>query len=97
MDEATRREIEKVAWNTLRDAGAVRPPVRIETILQHLHLHRDFYNLENPGFLDRTKHKIRIHGKKLIDIFQKISLKAVLFYDEDRIVIDANLPEIRQD
>ena len=84
-------------WHTLRDADIVRPPVEIETILQHLHLHRDFYNLRNPGFLDHTKHKIRIYGKKLADIFQKINLKAVLFYDEDRIVIDAELPQIRQD
>ncbi len=97
MDETTRREIEKTMWHTLRDADIVRPPVEIETILQYLHLHRDFYNLRNPGFLDRTKHKIRIYGKKLADIFQKINLKAVLFYDEDRIVIDAELPQIRQD
>jgi hypothetical protein len=97
MDKNTRREIEKVTCNTLRDAGTVRPPVRIEAILQYLHLHRDFYNLKDPGFLDRTKHKIRVHGTKLINIIRKINLKAVLFYDEDRIVVDSGMPPIRQD
>ncbi len=97
MDEATSREIEKVTWNTLRDAGIVRPPVQIEVILQHLHLYRDFYSLKNPSFLDRTKHKIRVHGTKLVNILQKINLMAVLFYDENRIVVDEELPEIRQD
>ncbi|MCK4828410.1 hypothetical protein KA005_72440, partial [bacterium] len=97
MDEATSREIEKVTWNTLRDAGIVRPPVQIELILQHLHLYRDFYSLKNPSFLDRTKHKIRVHGTKLVNILQKINLMAVLFYDENRIVVDEELPEIRQD
>lgn len=97
MNETTRREIEKVTWRNLKDAGIVRPPVQIEAVLQHLHLYRDFYNLENPSFLDRAKHKIRIHGRKLINIVRKINLKAVLFYDEDRIVIDAGLPIIRQD
>jgi len=98
MNEATRREIEKVTWNTLRDSGIVRPPVQVETLLQHLHLHRHFYNLKDPGFLDRTKHKIMVYGKKLINhITRTINLKAVLFYDENRIVIDAELPQIRQD
>ena len=97
MDEATSREIERVTWNTLRDAGIVRPPVQIEVILQHLHLYRDFYSLKNPSFLDRTKHKIRVHGTKLVNILQKIKLMAVLFYDENRIVVDEELPEIRQD
>ena len=98
MNEATRREIEKVTWNTLRDSGIVRPPVQVETLLQHLHLHRHFYNLKDPGFLDRTKHKIMVYGKKLINhITRTINLKAVLFYDENRIVIDVELPQIRQD
>jgi len=97
MDEATRIEIEKVTWRTLRDAGIARPPVRIEILLQHLHLHRDFYSLKNPAFLDRTKHKIRVHGRRLVEIIKKINLVAVLFYDEDRMIIDAELPEIRQD
>jgi hypothetical protein len=97
MNENTRHEIEKVTWKTLRDAGIIRPPVQVEILLQHLHLHRHFYNLKDPGFLDRTKHKIRIHGTKLVNILQKIKLMAVLFYDENRIVIDSELPQIRQD
>jgi len=97
MDDAPRREIEKVSWNTLREAGIVRPPVRIETVLEHSHLHRDFYDLQNPNFLDRAKHKIRVHGHRLVNILREIKLVAVLLYDEDRIVVDAGLPEIKRD
>lgn len=97
MDEATRREIDKVAWQVLRDAGIRQPPVRIENVLHHLSLYREYYDLQSPGFLDRAQHKIQIHGRRLVDVVQKIRLKAVLFYDEDRIVVDQNLPLLKRD
>ena len=97
MDEATRRDINKVAWRTLRDAGEIEPPVRIETILDHLNLYRDYYDLQNPGFIDRAKYKLLVHGRKLVNILHKIKLTAVLFNDERRIIIDRNLPEIKLD
>ncbi len=97
MDNATRREIEKVTWNTLRDAGISEPPVGVEVLLEHLELHRGFYDLQKPGFLDRAKYKMRISGKKITDIIKRIKLLAVLFYDENRIVVDSSLPLIKQD
>lgn len=97
MDDATRHEIEKVSWNMLREAGIVRPPVRIETVLEHLHLHRDFYDLQNPSFLDRAKHKIKVHGRRLVDTLRSIKLVAVLLYDENRIIVDSDLPEAKRD
>jgi hypothetical protein len=47
--------------------------------------------------LDRAKHKIRVHGHRLANILREIRLVAVLLYDEDRIVVDADLPEIKRD
>ena len=98
MDESTRREIEKVALDTLREAGIQEPPVQIEELTGFLGLDRDFYDLENPGFLDVAKHKFRVTGKKLIKtIRRKIGLVAVLLYDENRILIDSELPEMKRD
>ncbi len=97
MNEATRREIEKVTWQTLRDAGITQPPVSLTALLEHLELFRGFYDLQNPGFLDKTKHKIRVHGRKLVQILKKIKLRAVLFYDENRIVVDETLKEIQRE
>lgn len=45
MDERTRNEIDKVVWQTLRDAGITRPPVSAELVLQHLELHRQYYTI----------------------------------------------------
>ena len=56
MDRATRAEIERIAAATLRDAGLTEPPLSVEELLQHVQLHRDYYDLANPRFLDRAKH-----------------------------------------
>ena len=96
MDESTRKEIQRIATQTLRDAGLTEPPLSVERLLEHVELHSDYYNLSDPGFLDRAKHKLRIQGRKLVDIINKVHLKAVLLFDESRIVIDNDLPRIKQ-
>jgi len=97
MDGATRREIDKVCWETLRDAGISGPPAGVEILLEHLELYRHFYDLTNPGFIDKKWHKLVVNGRKFINVLKKIRLKAVLFGDEGRIVVDSSLPEIKRE
>jgi len=97
MDKKTRLEIGKVVEQTLRDAGVKGPPVKISQILQHLSLHRDFYDLTNPNFLDKAKHRIKVGGRKLIGLLRRIRLTAVLFGDEKRIIVDKSLPNLKRD
>ena len=42
MDDATRREIDKVCWRTLKEAGITEPPSNTKLILEHLELYREF-------------------------------------------------------
>jgi hypothetical protein len=95
MDEATRQEIRRAAGAVLCDAGLTEPPLPVEALLEHLRLYRDYYDLEDPGFLDRAKLKLRIHGRRLVDILNKVRLQAVLLFDENRICIDEGLPKIK--
>ena len=81
MDENTRKEIRQITAETLRDAGLTEPPLSVERLLEHVHLYRHYYDLSDPGFLDRAKHKLRIHGGKRVDILHKVRLKAVLLFD----------------
>ena len=96
-DEETRREIRAVTWRLLRDAGATEPPVLIPGVVGYLELHQQFYDLQDPSFLDRAKHRVMVHGRRLVDIVRKIKLSAVLLYDEDRIVLDGQLPKRKHD
>lgn len=97
LDENTRREIDDTCWRMLTDAGISAPPVSVEEVLSHLDLCREFYDLQNPSFLDRAKHKIIVSGRKLIDVVKKIKLAAVLLFDENRVVVDVALPAIKRD
>jgi hypothetical protein len=97
MDEGTRREIDKAAWNILREARIVEPPVRIDAVLRHLHLHRDFYDLEDPALLRRFWHKVKVKGHRLSSIIQKIKLAGVWLPSEMRILIDVSLPSPKQE
>jgi len=95
MDDNTRREIRKVTAETLRDAGLTEPPLSVDRLLEHMELYRDYYDLSDPGFLEQAKHKLLVHGRRLIEILKSVRLQAVLLFDERRICIDANLPKIK--
>lgn len=96
MDETTRTEIERTAARTLREAGLTEPPLSVERLLEHVSLYRDYYDLSDPGFLGRAKYKLKIHGRRLVEIVNKVRLRAVLLFDENRICIDNDLPALDQ-
>jgi Zn-dependent peptidase ImmA (M78 family) len=96
MDETTRREIDKIVKRTLRDAGLVEPPVQVSVLIEHLNLYREFYDLEDPSVLQRVRHKVQVHGRKLLEITKKITLQAVWLTDDRRILIDQSLPAPKQ-
>lgn len=97
MTPFAERELNKVIERTLKDAGLTRPPIRLEDVLAHLELFKEFYDLSDPSFLDKTKHRLMVGGQRLIQIVRKIKLQAVLFFDENRIGIDRSLPPLKQD
>lgn len=97
MDERTRKEIDKVIWRTLKDAGLVRPPIRIEDILSHLKLHRDFYDLQNPTLLQHVAHRVKVGKHRLVQVIKSVKLFAVWLPDETRIIVDQSLPRPKQE
>lgn len=96
MKESTRAEIDKIAWQVLRDAGLTEPPIKVEDLLEYLKLNRSFYDLQDPGLFDRAKHRLKIGSQKFAKMLGKLKLQAVLFYGENKIVIDDSLPELKQ-
>lgn len=60
------------------------------------HLSRDDYGRTLRTYLAKAKQsKLRVHGRKLVEIVNKVRLKAVLLFDERRICIDNDLPKIK--
>lgn len=97
MSPFAEAELNKVIELTLKDAGLTNPPVRLEDLLTHLELFQEFYDLTNPSFLERAKHRIMVGGHRLAQIVRKIKLQAVLFFDENRIAVDESLPVLKRE
>lgn len=97
MDDQTRREINKAVTLMLRDAGLKEPPFEIEDVLQHLEVHRRFYDLTDPTVLERFWHKVKVKKERLVKVIKKIKLAAVWLPDEEHILIDASLPVPKQE
>lgn len=97
-DPSTRRAIDQATAQLLRDAGVAAPPVKIEQVLATLAVHQEFYDLENPGFLQRAVHKMRVKGGQLRRFLRdRVKLAAVWLPDDQRILIDRGLPKPKQD
>lgn len=97
-DPSTRRAIDQATTQLLRDAGIASPPVKIEQVLATLAVHQEFYDLENPGFLQRAMHRVRVKGDQLRRFLRdRVKLAAVWLPDDQRILIDRGLPKPKQD
>lgn len=75
------------------------PPFLIGDLLEHLEIDREFYDLENPSFMRRFLHKVKVKGKVISKIKETIKLDAMWLpfkNRRDRIVIDSSLPKPKQ-
>jgi hypothetical protein len=97
VDSSSAKEIDKLAAKVLREAGITRPPVKVEDLLEHLKVHREFYSLADPTLLQRLQHKVLVKGIKLVNVIKKIRLSAVWLPDEDRILVDEDLPSPKRE
>ncbi len=96
IDEPTKKEIDKVVTKTLKEAGMREPPFLIGDLLEHLEIDREFYDLEDPSFIRRFVHKVKVKGKILSKIKEKIKLAAMWLPNKgsrDSIYVDSTLPE----
>lgn len=99
IDEPTKKEIDKVVEKTLKEAGMKEPPFLITDLLEHLEIDREYYDLEDPSFLRRFAHKIKVKGKILSKIKEKIKLAALWLPNKgrrDNIYVDSTLPEYKK-
>jgi len=96
IDESTEKEIDKVVTKILKEAGMREPPFLIVDLLEHLEIDREFYDLEDPSFIRRFVHKVKVKGKILSKIKGKIKLAAMWLPNKgsrDSIYVDSTLPE----
>lgn len=92
IDPRTGIYIEKRVNKILKEMGIKEPPVDIDEVTQHLNIYKGFYDLEDPSLLQEINHKLKIGAKNFKDIFKKISLMGLCFPDENKILLDKDVP-----
>lgn len=95
--EHARRDIDRLVRRVLRDSGSAEPPLDIANVLRVLNLDREFYDLEEPRLLKRIQHRVRVGARRLAEYLDKIKLQALLLFDDRRVLLDKELPEIKHD
>ena len=103
LKEKTRADIDILVHKILRDLGYPDPPVRTEEVIECLKLDKRYYSVTNESFLRDAAHRLWVAGQQvwkrpglLLDAVRTLSLKALYLPDRKRILIDENLPPIKQ-
>ena len=92
-------QIDKV----LRGLGNPEPPLNLVDVRELLKLDRQFYSTTNTGWLRESVSKIKVGAKQLamrpaliLDVVSRANLKALWIPDRKRILINDELPQLKQ-
>lgn len=99
VDDYSAEDIRKQVARVLRDLGNPDPPVKLDEVRDLLKLDLDYYSKTDLGLFDEVSHRVKVGGKlllrkpgRMIDAVQKAGLRALLFQDDRRILIDDAVP-----
>ena len=103
LPQRTEQDIDRKIAKILNDLDDSQPPLRLEVVRDLLRLDLGYYSGSDPGILQETIHRITVVGKQvierpmlLVEAVKKLSLKALWIPDKKRILIDTELPELKQ-
>lgn len=96
-------DIDNQISKIIRGLGNPNPPVRLEDVRELLRLDLGFYSASDTGLVRETISRLKVAGKQvlarptiLLDAIRKRDLKALYVPDRNRILLDADLPQLKQ-
>jgi hypothetical protein len=91
-------QVEKI----IRGLGNPEPPIDLRIVRELLKLDRQFYSSTDHGFVSEVFSRMKIAGQQvfqrptlLTEAIKKLSLKALYLPDSKRILLDADVPELK--
>jgi IrrE N-terminal-like domain len=91
-------QVEKI----LRGLGNPEPPIDLRLVRELLKLDMQFYSSTDDGFVREVFSRMKVAGQQVLqrptllkEAIQKLSLKALYLPDSKRILIDADVPELK--
>ena len=103
LDDGSAEEIEKLVSRVHRDLGTSDGVVVLTQVRDLLKLDLQYYTASDPNLLQEVVHRVRVGAKQivrrpalLLEAIKKFDLKALVFPDRKRILLDAALPELKK-
>lgn len=102
VKESIQRKIDSSVSRLLNDLRGLKPPIDLAVVRSKLELDLEYYSGKDPSHFRQLVHTIKVAGKEFLGsqkqlswIIKKIGLKGMLFWDDNRILIDSDLHEIK--
>lgn len=99
LSSKTAADIDRRVERVLRGLGNPEPPLRLEDVRELLKLDRGFYTANDPSLVREAVSRIRVGAIQILrrptiilDVIEKMSLKALYLPDRKRILLDGALP-----
>lgn len=95
-------DIDEQVEKILRGLGNPEPPIDLRLARDLLKLDRQFYSSNDEGFLNEIISRMKIAGQQVLqrptllkEAIKNLSLKALYLPDSKRILIDADVPQLK--
>jgi hypothetical protein len=95
-------DIDGQVGKILRGLGNPEPPIDLRMVRELLNLDRQFYSSTDDGFVREVFSRMKVAGLQVLqrptllkEAIQKLSLKALYLPDSKRILIDADVPQLK--
>lgn len=102
VGSSERRQIDKAVGRLLADLKGAEPPLRLEDVRNQLNLDLGYYNSKEPGLVSEVVHFLKVASKEWLSsktlpgsMIDKLGLRAMLFWDQGRILIDKELHPVK--
>ena len=98
VGNSEKRLIDKAVRRLLSDMKGVEPPLNLADVRSQLSLDLEYYSSKDPGFMKEIVHSIKVAGMEMLStksmlgkLVDKLGLRGMLFWDQNRILIDRDL------
>lgn len=102
LGQRTRADINAQVQKVLRGLGNPEPPLNLETVRELLRLDRGYYSGSDDGLLRETVSRLKVAGIQVLkrpallrEAITSLSLQALYFPDQKRILLDEDVPKIK--
>lgn len=97
-----KRHIDNSLQRLFSDLKGINPPLNLNVVREQLKLDLKYYSSKEPGLIQEMVHSLKVAGRELLSsnsllgkMIDKLGLRAMLFWDQNRILIDQDLHHIK--